>query len=373
MQTENVHSVARQMTQGAAQLDAQLEVLQSAIQKLDIAWQGGRKSEKFISEIQNTLNHLKVQQDFLAQLAMRVEREANEWEEIDQRGRGGLGSIRVSLFDGSYVGSLPFSGGEAGYMSVIPMGVVVSVGLLISNLPQWLSSFLNRLFPPPVIVSPLPTNPSTTSSETSGFGELLKKSPPAESPVATASAQPITPVQSPDKKYDTYYDILAKSQGTLYGSAACFPTSISMVMDYYHAKNSDFKTATPKELVDMLDPGDGSSAGIGLDKLENDVAELGYKSTPPYQSNMDDLSTKLKEGPVIVNMGVSLISQPDRDIQGAGNTNHSMLVKGINADSVVVNDPWSGAEKIYPRETFEKMWSKGQNYLIIVRPEDKPQ
>jgi uncharacterized protein YvpB len=71
---------------------------------------------------------------------------------------------------------------------------------------------------------------------------------------------------------------------------------------------------------------------------------------------------------VIVNAGVKLVSKPARDITQAGSTNHSILVKAISDDSVLVNDPWSGSEKSFSRELFEKMWSNGQNYMVIVRP-----
>ena len=88
---------------------------------------------------------------------------------------------------------------------------------------------------------------------------------------------------------------------------------------------------------------------------------------------MDELGNALNDGPVIVNSKVGLVSAPARDILPNGSTNHSILVKAINSDSVVINDPWSGAEKILPRATFEQMWNGGGNYMVIVRPQGSAQ
>ncbi|MCX6056694.1 MAG: C39 family peptidase, partial [Chloroflexi bacterium] len=187
--------------------------------------------------------------------------------------------------------------------------------------PVWLNSFIDKFFPPPKIISPIVETPFPETSEaTTPLGELNKKS----ASQATESAKPaetVTPPvetpaapESPASKYDTYYDIPAKSQGTEYGSAACLPTSMSMVLDHFHNGDADLKTATPGELVKMLDNGDGTSgSGVGLDKLNDDLAELGYQSNVTTGS-MEDLSTQLKDGPVIVNTGVKLLSVPARDI-----------------------------------------------------------
>lgn len=219
------------------------------------------------------------------------------------------------------------------------------------------------------ILTPFPKSlqDSTAYSGKTGFGTLLEKYEREKKDTAE-SIQSQLP-KGPVGKYDIYYDIPVKSQGTLYGSAACLPTSMSMVLDYYHNSNSNLKTATADELVKMLDPGDGTSKGIYLNKLDDDLGELGYRSNV-IPGNMDELNAKLKEGPVIVNVGVQLENFP-RNIKQAGSTNHAMLVKAINTNSVVVNDPWSGSEKTFSRQIFENMWSNGENYMVIVRPQEK--
>jgi len=84
---------------------------------------------------------------------------------------------------------------------------------------------------------------------------------------------------------------------------------------------------------------------------------------------MDGLESALQSGPVIVNSQVGLVSVPARDITPNGSTNHAILVKAVSAESVVINDPWSGTEKVLPRAAFEQMWNGGGNYMIVVQPQ----
>lgn len=119
----------------------------------------------------------------------------------------------------------------------------------------------------------------------------------------------------------------------------------------------------------MLDPGDGTpGGGITLDKLNDDLAELGYASTVRTGS-MEDLEAALREGPIIVNVRIGLVDLPTRDITLTGSYNHSILVKAINAHTVLVNDPWSGVEKTFSRQAFEHIWKAGGYYMIIIRPQ----
>jgi len=227
-------------------------------------------------------------------------------------------------------------------------------------------------------VSPIAEGPAV---EPGALKRLIdEKFPPAHPPQATppalsgveGSAQTTSP-QSPSDGYDIYYNIPPKSQGALYGSAACLPTSMSMALDHFHAQNPANQTASPNALIGMLDQGDGTLGnGVGLDKLNDDLGELGYNSTV-RTGNMDELGNALNDGPVIVNSQVGLVSTPARDIQPIGTTNHAILVKAINSDSVVINDPWSGTEKVLPRATFEQMWNGGGNYMVIVRPQGSAQ
>lgn len=377
MQIETVRSTALEMKQSSEAMSAEMQALRASIQRLVTAWDSSA-SDQFQSEAENLLRQLMQQQENLSFLAERVMREVQEWEDVDTRGAqsmraGNTAFVAFGLPTAGGLGSLPFLNNGA----ILPLFTAISAIPLLSGLPAWLNSFLDKFFVPPAIVSPVPSEVEGVAVAEPGalqrlIDEKLPAQPkatlgdqPAETPQATASAQPAEP---PKPVYDTSYDIPAKSQGTLYGSAACLPTSASMVLDHFHAQNPDNQTASPDSLIGMLDKGDGTwGNGVGLDKMNDDLGELGYKTTIS-SGNMDDLGTALKDGPVIVNSQVGLVSVPARDILPGGSVNHAILVKAINSDSVVVNDPWSGAEKIFPRSTFEQMWNGGSNYMILVRP-----
>ncbi len=375
MQTETVLSAALGMKQSSETMLAETQALRASVQRLVTAWDSSA-SDQFQSEAETLLRQLMQQQENLSFLTERVTREIQEWEDVDTRGAqsmrsGNTAFAAFGLPTAGGLGSLPFLNNGA----ILPLFTAISAIPLLSGLPAWLNSFLDKFFVPPAIVSPIADFPNTV--EPGALQRLIDEklpaqpkttlgNPPAEPPQATESAQPAEP---PKPVYDTSYDIPAKSQGTLYGSAACLPTSASMVLDHFHAQNADNQTASPDALIGMLDKGDGTwGNGIGLDKMNDDLAELGYKTTIS-SGNMDDLGTALKDGPVIVNSHVGLVSVPARDITANGSVNHAILVKAINSDSVVVNDPWSGTEKIFPRSTFEQIWNGGSNYMILVRPD----
>ena len=364
MQTETVHTTARQMAQNAAQADGELLSLQRAIQELSITWQGGG-SEDFSAQAQDLLHRLKTQSETLGLLAERVKSEASEWEQVDQRGAAsmlGIGSFPLlrqthfALSGGGGQSEVPFYNN-----TILPIFTALSAVPLLSGLPAWLDSFLDKYFPDPEIKSPIPEEAAPASTPTSTtFGDLLNEPPPV--------TEPAQPTEMPP--YETHYDMPPKAQGDLYGSAACSPTSVSMVTDYYHAQNKANNTITPSELIDMLDKGDGTpGSGMSLSNLTDELGDIGYKNiSQKVNANITDLQSELIKGPVIVTTGVKLIPGEARDIQKAGSTIHAMVIKGVSADNVAVNDPWSGAEKVFSRATFDQMWSNGSNGMFAIRP-----
>lgn len=371
LQTENGHETASALRQYATQALEEAQALQRAVQNLQSAWQGGGQAE-FSHEAITLTNRLQEHILDLQTLADRLQREVQEWEDADKRGALSMRGTGSSFINQSY--AVPYTGGSgdtAFYNRYfLPLFTAVSVAPLVQGMSGWVNGFLDRFFPKPAIVSPLPDTPESIS----GFGKLLRETPQATPsaqvapPSSAAPSQPATPSASPANAYDVYYDIPPKSQGTLYGSAACLPTSMSMVLDHYHSQDPANSTASPNDLIGMLDQGDGTfGSGVTLDKMNDDLGELGYQSSVSA-SDMDGLSNALNDGPVIVNSKVGLVGSPARDILPNGSTNHAIVVKAVNAESVVVNDPWSGAEKTFPRNTFEKMWAGGGNYMIVVRP-----
>jgi len=151
--------------------------------------------------------------------------------------------------------AVPYTGGlgdTAFYNRLfLPLFTAVSVAPLVKGMSAWVNGFLDKFFPKPGIVSPLPDNPSPTS----GFGKLLQEMPQATSsaqvaPQSSATpSQPTTSPASPVNAYDTYYDIPPKSQGNLYGSAACLPTSLSMALDHFHSQDPTNASASPNALI----------------------------------------------------------------------------------------------------------------------------
>jgi len=146
-----------------------------------------------------------------------------------------------------------------------------------------------------------------------------------------------------------------------------------MILEYYHSKNPANRAASPDDLIGMLDTGDGTPGkGVALDKLNDDLSELGYTATTRTGS-VEDLRNPLKEGPVIANVKVDLIGPPGSgDIRMGHTYDHSVVVKGMSDDAVLINDPWSGKEKVIDWATFEQMWREGGNYMVIIRPQSAP-
>lgn len=386
---ENARSTARLLTQQAGQAQAELDSLRSRLNQLQSAWQGGA-SDQFHAESGQLMRQLEAQIDQLAVLTTRLQREVDEWELVDQRGAAAFRSNGSGLWGGT----LPSA---AGGVLLPALAVPVWVSSWLDGLPDWLRNWVNRFFPPVNVPDPLgdssgktklgelleqdpvtppPAPPADSQPQKSGFGDLLE--PDAVSPATNEVPLPAAPVpetaaapvDTPPPVYDSYHAVPVKSQGALYGSAACAPTSVSMVLDYFHAQDAARATASPEALIKMLDTGDGTpGSGVSLHLMNDDLAELGYNNvTVGVNAGMETLETHLKDGPVIVTAGVKLIGGENRDIQQAGGTIHAMVVKGMNADSVVLNDPWSGAEKVFSRATFEAMWSRGQQGFYAIRP-----
>jgi uncharacterized protein YukE/uncharacterized protein YvpB len=274
--------------------------------------------------------------------------------------------------DGSSGMGMTYSGGMG--MLAVP-ALMAAVRLepgWSQSLPSWLREWLDRSFPP---VMPLqietPTGMPAASDGKTPFGRLLEDLPREEFvPAAAVSDNGIQ------------HNVPLKSQGALYGNAACAPTAISMVLDYYHASDAANPTRSIEDIKNMFDKGEFTTGrGISLnrvvDELQNSPADtldpgLGYANTSLKYGqgvSFNDLETSLKDGPVIVNAAVGLQNSP-RAITGPGNTNHAMVVTGISTDSetVMLNDPWTGQALTFERGQFDKMWSKGQNAILAIRP-----
>lgn len=86
MDTEAIRDLARQMDMRAIEMQHQLASLEVAIGRLVWIWQGGDASY-FRHDFRDCLHRLQANVDQLDQLALRVSREVDEWEQADRERR----------------------------------------------------------------------------------------------------------------------------------------------------------------------------------------------------------------------------------------------------------------------------------------------
>ena len=323
-----------------------------------------------------------------------LEAAAARFEQADSQGAQGLGRVEYIILHPEWF--IPWDFSWTDLRSVLPLtrlvplaggGTVTGLGLFASL--TWLGSAVKGLAEqiwawlqgrPEKFLSPVPEDepaiPKGRLAQTILSG-LEKARREQEQKQATSSGRVIQSIEvdtpkertQPPPDFSIYHPITPQSQGDEYGRAACFPTSVSMVLDYYHSRNPSNRFASRDDLIAMLDPGDGTKGkGVGLDRLNDDLSELGYTAIT-RSGSMDDLRNFLREGPVIVNLKVDLIGLPGSgDIRLGHTYDHSVVVKGISDNAVLINEPWSGKEKVIDRATFEQMWGEGKNYMVIIRP-----
>ena len=358
METDAVRALASQIKQAAEVMHAQMRAINGSAQSAD--WIGPSRDE-FVAETQAIVRAIEAQADAGLTLAGRAEQETAEWEQA----AASLGGAGTAAFT-------PFSGGGAWlalpFTALVPIFTYFTALPWLDGTPAWLRDLYQKFFPTPAAIpAPFPSVMEPTlvspalSSQSTPLGELANQPSVTLQPAASSSAS--------RPGYETYYDIVPKSQGDEYGNAACLPTSFSMLTYYYHQQNPANKVASPHDLVQMLDPGDGTSGrGIGFDRLDDDLGELGYKDVRYFQSDMSGLKNELKDGPLVVNVKVNLVSTPTRAVLDGNSYNHAMLVKGVSDSNVLVNDPWSGRELEIPSDQFERMWKNGDSWVHVLRP-----
>ncbi len=332
--------------------------------------------------------------EIVAHFAEDLQMAATVFEKADQSGSATLPDSG-GVWGGGRFPSLPSLRLDTLSPHILPYLVIPRD--LILSIPKWLQGKLNGIFKPAEIVSPLGNEVALSATEggaasagaAQGAGrnsqpgvqgalsgaDAAQPAPPEQA--VAAGSQEAIPAASTKSAVDVSFNVSAKSQGSLYGSAACSPTSVSMVLDYYSAQNAQNKTVSPEDLIGMMDKGDGTyGKGISLSNLTDELNDLGYKNiTQQVDAQYADLRSAVKDGPVIVTSGVKIVgpgtvaaSTTVRALDGPGNTMHAMVVTGVGDDQVNVNDPWSGQQIQFSRDTFEKMWSRGSSAIYSIRP-----
>lgn len=154
------------------------------------------------------------------------------------------------------------------------------------------------------------------------------------------------------------------AQGDFLDGYACAPTSVAMVMGYFHA-TAGLATATPQQLVE---PGDYlPGQGVPYNNMINSMLALGYNHPSGHENaTISELSADMASGPVIVvlgvtNAGTTLVPGP---------VSHSVVVVGIASDgnSVLVNDPWTARQLKLSMTDFTAMWAGGNHGIVLIRP-----
>lgn len=205
--------------------------------------------------------------------------------------------------------------------------------------------------------------PETTPKTT--FGDLLKTpiddQAPAASPAAQTSPSVAVTVTVPNISQQ---GLQYKGENTQYG---CTAASTSMVLEYWHAKDSSAGTMSAQAILDAnVKQGTFTGTGLSATDVHDEVSSLGYKTVQDHvNADFSALKQDVQQGPVlaVVKLG----------IQKSG-YNHAVVVTGISEDGhVTINDPWDGQTHTYTSEKFQSSWGANyggdmKNIYTVIRP-----
>lgn len=376
-----VGEVSRGLAQTSVSLQSTSHTLTNAEYRLADAWQGYSR-DQFLGEYQPLIRRLAQLADDGQALSQRLQREVEEWEQVaSQLGAGtlvGMGGL-LQTSGGGVNHWLPDN--FPGWPTMLPpLAIVSQLGGWLDTWPDWLKNQLSPFLPflqPPALPAPEPVGEPTGPTR---LGELLNDSvvqepPPeptkevgVESGGSTAVPAPVTPPTQPAPIFNGY-PVPIKSQGNLGGNAACAPTSVSMILDYYHNQNVQNQTASLQELLAMLDKGDFTlGQGMSLNRITDELQDLGYSNvSAQVNASQADLQNHLQQGPVIATV---MLDMKTSQLTAAGSAVHAVVVKGISGDgqTVFINDPWTGSEVLLPVADFAATWQRGSNGLYVIRP-----
>lgn len=367
METNLVRGVESQLQQTAVSLQTTTRHLANTMQGLAYDWQGYSR-DNFLGEMGPLLHRLNQLADEGMLLSQRLQREVAEWEQVGSQLAAGPPAYWQAPLPLAAGGSAPWLALKYGSAWLLPpLSVVFLLGEWSAQWPGWLTERLSQFLPfLQPLTPPAPGGPTR-------LGELLDEVPSRPLPPETTppsatippSAQPITQPAPPTNGYP----VPIKSQGSLGGNAACAPTSVSMILDYYHSLNSQNRTATPQELLTILDKGDFTvGKGMSLNQITDELQDLGYANvTAQANANLTDLQNHLQQGPVITTVRLDMKSG---QLTATGSVVHAVVVKGLSADgqTVFINDPWTGSEVQLPLSEFRATWQGGSNGLYVIRP-----
>ncbi len=213
----------------------------------------------------------------------------------------------------------------------------------------------------------------------SAFSDLLEPSDreTPEPSVANASVPPqpsVSTIAPESQGRDQWWlDVPVHSQLDLHlpsgavTAYGCTPTAVSMILDYWHAKDPANRSVSAQDLLTANAAQGVFHNGMSPTQIHDEVLGLGYTVVEDrVNSDFESLKSVVAAGPVMAIVKLGLKSEGE---------NHAVVVTGISPDNELrINDPWDGQSRTYSWETFSKSWGADfgkdapKNSFVVLRP-----
>jgi uncharacterized protein YukE len=365
---EHLSSTAPRLKSAADTLGKLEGQLNSILTNLDMEV---RQRSDVDAQVQNARQQARALSQELAAMADYLNQKADTFIEADRQGSLTLGALPIPPVIQS-TGTIPITGASYVVPVAMVLAAVPTANTLISSVPgiwgqveTWVrdrfSGFFQTSQPSVSISQPtgdfgaLIDKSKEQIKPSSGFGALIDKGLPKEpTPASEKNDQGKINVDNGDTVTQWWADVPTKSQANLrykgvptaYG---CTPTSTSMILDYWHAKNPSYKTISPQELLSINEKQDQfNKTGMSIVDLKDDLNSLGYKSTVYGNSDQQALKAAIERGPIIA---VVRVNMADNGFP------HAVVVTGISpTNQVKINDPLTGKSQTFTWEQFGRSW-----------------
>jgi uncharacterized protein YukE len=382
----HAHDTAATLNASSRTLDGINSHLQRQWSALDAHWHGSSKG-RVEGEVYVALGQLSRLIGNTRDLGVALEAIANRFESADENIAFSVMGMAWSTDSLTGTGSGIDTGVFIGTDELILGGGLSGFFLPISDLSErirnWLAGrgWITEVEP---IASPFgdlinQPRPPTTEPARTTFGDLLKTSEKTASGSSAESVPaPVSPplteaVAMPQTRDQWWLDVPASSQQDLHlpsgthTAYGCTPTAVSMILDYWHAKDPVNNTMSAQELLKANADQGVFHNGMSPTQIHDEVRGLGYSVVEDQvYSNFDSLKAAVAEGPVvaIVKLGLK-----------ADGENHAVVVTGVSPNNELrINDPWDGQSRTYTWEAFSRSWGadfgKGAptNSFVVIRP-----
>lgn len=356
MNTTLTYDTGVRLSQFASQATEQADAVQRAVRSIE--WESPRR-DAFVGEVEAVVREIQQIAENFDQLGSRTRLESMEWEEA--AAVFGVGAGLPSAAGGAaavgVVGVQVYR--DPDWLGVLPEGIrnnIHTVLLSLGLLPAVYTA--TAQYPGSVPSTPAPVS----SSEPTALGKLLE-------------TEPVTPASSLAAKS---HKVPVYGQGTLGGAAACNPTSMSMITNYWHAQDATNLAGTPKDLMQKAIDANYFVSGQGMDfrESQNLLRDMGYDANMISFENgspQTDLQNALSNGPVMAMVNYDI---PHSQLAASGDV-HAVVVSGMSEDGSMVRvlDPWGEGRAVdLSWDKFNASWSSFEdgrgidNMVVTVQP-----